>query len=178
MNFSNENVYEAIIKIKDRHIEKLENWVLVLIFIASVSIGSVVAVNDHYKPQLTELKSELKIKNKQIDGLHKQLTRTQYQLKKAKKQLASDKWKINYENWEQIRLEVEKEEIDIDFVNSELDQLVLDHLENHLAGQLMLIQTFQADINYLGFISKAYDVLNKYELYYNFGISELTGNGG
>lgn len=97
---------------------------------------------------------------------------------KAKKQLASDKWKINYENWEQIRLEVEKEEIDIDFVNSELDQLVLDHLENHLAGQLMLIQTFQADINYLGFISKAYDVLNKYELYYNFGISELTGNGG
>lgn len=86
MNFSNENVYEAIIEIKDRHVEKLEKWVLVLIFIASVSIGSVVAVNDHYKPQLTELKSELKVKNKQIDGLHKQLTRTQYQLKKAKKQ--------------------------------------------------------------------------------------------
>nr|WP_258854028.1 hypothetical protein [Streptococcus uberis] len=49
-------------------------------------MGSVVAVNDHYKPQLTELKSELKIKNKQIDGLHQQLRRTQYQLKKAKKQ--------------------------------------------------------------------------------------------
>lgn len=88
---------------------------------------------------------------------------------KIKKRLASDKWKINYENWEQIRLEVEKEEINIDEVNRELDKLVLDHLENHLAGQLMLIQTFQADINYLGFISKAYDVLNKYELYYNFG---------
>lgn len=86
MNFSNENVYEAIIEIKDRHIEKLENLVLVLIFIASVSIGSVVAVNDHYKPQITELKSELKVKNKQIDGLHKQLTRTQYQLKKAREQ--------------------------------------------------------------------------------------------
>lgn len=86
MNFSNENVYEAIIEIKDRHIEKLENWVLVLIFIASISIGSVVAVNDHYKPQLTELKSELKVKNKQIDGLHKQLRRTQYQLKKAREQ--------------------------------------------------------------------------------------------
>ena len=88
---------------------------------------------------------------------------------KAKKQLASDKWKINYENWEQIRLEVDKEEIDIDFVNSKLDQLALDHLENHLASQLMVIQTFQADIDYLGFISKAYDILNKYELYYNFG---------
>lgn len=86
MNFSNGNVYEAIIEIKDRHIKKLENWVLVLIFIASVSIGSLVAVNDHYKPQLTELKSELKTKNKQIDGLHKQLRRTQYQLKKAREQ--------------------------------------------------------------------------------------------
>lgn len=86
MNFSNENMYKAIIEIKDRHIEKLENWVLVLIFIASVSIGSVVAVNDHYKPQLTELKSELKTKNKQIDGLHNQLTRTQYQLKRAREQ--------------------------------------------------------------------------------------------
>lgn len=94
MNFSNENVYEAIIEIKDRHIEKLENWVLVLIFIASVSIGSVVAVNDHYKPQLTELKSELKIKNKQIDGLHKQLQRTQYQLKRAKKQNVEQTQKI------------------------------------------------------------------------------------
>lgn len=94
MNFSNENVYEAIIEIKDRHIEKLENWVLVLIFIASISIGSVVAVNDHYKPQLTELKSELKIKNKQIDGLHNQLTRTQYQLKRAKKQNVEQTQKI------------------------------------------------------------------------------------
>ncbi|WP_203261296.1 hypothetical protein [Streptococcus uberis] len=86
MNFSNENVYEAIIEIKDRHIEKLEKWVFVLIFITSISIGSVVAVNDHYKPQLTQLKSEIKVKNKQIDGLHKQLKRTQYQLKRAKKQ--------------------------------------------------------------------------------------------
>ena len=88
---------------------------------------------------------------------------------KTKKQLASDKWKIDYEKWEQIRIESEKEEIDIDFVNSKLDQLALDHLENHLASQLMVIQTFQADVNYLGFISEAYDILNKYELYYNFG---------
>ncbi|WP_457778071.1 hypothetical protein [Streptococcus uberis] len=67
---------------------------LVLIFIASVSIGSVVAVNDHYKPQLTELKSELKIKNKQIDGLHKQLRRTQYQLKRAREQNKEQTQKI------------------------------------------------------------------------------------
>lgn len=86
MNFSNENVYEAIIEIQDRHIEKLEKWVFVLIFITSISIGSVVAVNDHYQPQITDLKSELKVKNKQIDGLHNQLRRTQHQLKKAKEQ--------------------------------------------------------------------------------------------
>lgn len=95
MNFSNENVYEAIIEIKDRHIEKLEKWVFALIFITSISIGSVVAVNDHYKPQLTELKSELKTKNKQIDGLHKQLTRTQYQLKKTREQNVEQTQKIS-----------------------------------------------------------------------------------
>lgn len=94
MNFSNENVYEAIIEIQDRHIEKLEKWVFILIFIISISIGSVFAVNDHYKPQLTELKSELKTKNKQIDALHKQLTRTQYQLKRAKKQNVEQTQKI------------------------------------------------------------------------------------
>lgn len=94
MNFSNENVYEAIIEIKDRHIEKLEKWVFVLIFITSISIGSVVAVNDHYQYQITQLKSEIKVKNKQIDGLHKQLRRTQYQLKKAKKQNVEQTQKI------------------------------------------------------------------------------------
>lgn len=94
MNFSNENVYEAIIEIQDRRIEKLENWVFVLIFITSISIGSVVAVNDHYKPQITQLKSELKVKNKQIDGLHKQLRRTQYQLKRSREQNVEQTQKI------------------------------------------------------------------------------------
>ncbi|KKF49714.1 membrane protein [Streptococcus uberis S6261] len=86
MNFSNENMYKAIIEIQDRLIEKLNRWMLVLTLIAIISIGSVVAVNDHYQYQITHIKSELKVKNKQIDGLHKQLTRTQYQLKRAKKQ--------------------------------------------------------------------------------------------
>lgn len=88
MNFSNENMYKAIIEIQDRHIEKLEKLVFVLIFITSISIGSVVAVNDNYKPQITHIKSELKEKNKQIDGLHKQLRRTQYQLKKVSEESA------------------------------------------------------------------------------------------
>lgn len=95
MNFSNENVYKAIIEIQDRHIEKLEKWVFVLIFITSISIGSVVAVNDHYHYQITHIKSELKEKNKQIKGLHNQLTRTQYQLKRAKKQNVEQTQKIS-----------------------------------------------------------------------------------
>lgn len=86
MNISNENVYKAMIEIQDRHIEKLNKWMLALTLITSISIGSVVAVNDHYKPQITQLKSELKVKQKQIDALHKQLRRTQYQLKKAREQ--------------------------------------------------------------------------------------------
>lgn len=86
MNFSNENVYKAIIEIQDRLIEKLNKWMLVLTLIAIISIGSVVAVNDHYQYQITHIKSELKVKNKQIDGLHKQLRRTQYQLKRSREQ--------------------------------------------------------------------------------------------
>lgn len=86
MSFSNENVYEAMIEIQDRHIEKLNKWMLVLTFIASISIGSVVAVNDHYQHQITHIKSELKVKNEQLNGLHNQLRRTQYQLKKAREQ--------------------------------------------------------------------------------------------
>lgn len=88
MNFSNENVYEAIIEIQDRLIEKLNKWMLVLTLIAIISIGSVVAVNDHYQYQITHIKSELKTKNKQIDGLHQQLRRTQYQLKKVSEESA------------------------------------------------------------------------------------------
>lgn len=94
MNFSNENMYKAIIEIQDRLIEKLNRWMLVLTLIAIISIGSVVAVNDHYQYQITHIKSELKVKNKQIDGLHNQLTRTQYQLKKAKKQNVGQTQKI------------------------------------------------------------------------------------
>lgn len=40
------------------------------------------------------LVNQIEVKNKQIDGLHKQLTRTQYQLKKAKKQNVEQTQKI------------------------------------------------------------------------------------
>lgn len=75
-------------------------------------------------------------------------------------------------HWETPREPQVKEEIDIDSVNSELDELALQHLENHLSTQLIAINFFEANIDLLRFISNAYDILNKYEIYYNFGVSE------
>lgn len=40
------------------------------------------------------LVNQIEVKNKQIDGLHKQLTRTQYQLKRSKKQNVEQTQKI------------------------------------------------------------------------------------
>lgn len=40
------------------------------------------------------LVNQIEVKNKQLDGLHKQLRRTQYQLKKAKKQNVEQTQKI------------------------------------------------------------------------------------
>ncbi|MCK1215647.1 hypothetical protein [Streptococcus uberis] len=40
------------------------------------------------------LVNQIEVKNKQIDGLHKQLQRTQYQLKRAKKQNVEQTQKI------------------------------------------------------------------------------------
>lgn len=89
---------------------------------------------------------------------------------KTKKQLVADTWTIDSDNWELPRVYEEKELIDIDAVNNTLDELALQHLENHLKSQLLAIHYFEADINFLAFISKAYDILNQYELDYNFGV--------
>lgn len=64
----------------------------------------------------------------------------------------------------------EKEEIDIDKVNAELDQMALNHLEKHLASQLILIQFFNADIDLKSFITKCHKVLDDYLLMYNFAV--------
>lgn len=75
-------------------------------------------------------------------------------------------------SWTLPREEKPKEEINIDEVNKELDEMALNHLENHLRSQLVLINFFDADIDLSSFISKAYEILNQYEIYYNFGVSE------
>lgn len=94
MNFSNGNVYEAIIEIKDRYIYKLEDWLLIATLFAGLSTTCFASALYDDQHQITHIKSELRTKNKQIDGLHNQLTRTQYQLKKAKKQNVEQTQKI------------------------------------------------------------------------------------
>lgn len=87
--------------------------------------------------------------------------------------------KIEYRETDELNLDfdwvmptkpVEKEKIDIDQVNAELDQMVIDHLENHLANQLVLIEYFNADIDLLNFITKCHKVLDDYLLMYNFAV--------
>ncbi|GET83696.1 N-6 DNA methylase [Streptococcus dysgalactiae subsp. equisimilis] len=93
---------------------------------------------------------------------------------KTKRILWQEENTIDDDKWQIPRIEVEKEEINIDEVNEQLDKLVIDRLENHLASQLMVIQSFHADIDYIGFIEKCRDLLYQYELYYNFGVERGT----
>ncbi|MFS5674368.1 hypothetical protein V2V72_07745 [Streptococcus agalactiae] len=67
-------------------------WLIINSLLAGVVIGLLIinttltAVFVEEIKLNKELKSELKVKDKQIDGLHEQLRRTQYQLKKASEQ--------------------------------------------------------------------------------------------
>ena len=75
-------------------------------------------------------------------------------------------------HWETPREPQVKEEINIDAVNKELDDLAVNHLEKHLMSNLLIIQHFQADIDYLTFIRRCRDLLDQYETYYRFGAPE------
>lgn len=72
--------------------------------------------------------------------------------------------------WVAPRKPVEKEEIDIDQANAELDQMAINHLEKHLASQLISIQFFNADIDLKSFIIKCHKILDDYLLMYNFAV--------
>ncbi|MGT2959329.1 hypothetical protein A9Q68_10115 [Streptococcus bovimastitidis] len=53
---------------------KTEVLNIIAIVFASLSLGMSIAESKKQN-EITELKSELKVKNKQIDGLHKQVSR-------------------------------------------------------------------------------------------------------
>ncbi|MCK1226252.1 hypothetical protein [Streptococcus uberis] len=73
----------------------IEMLTLVLVLLGGGGALGKTISDVHYQPQITQLKSELKVKNKQIDGLHKQLTRTQYQLKRSREQNVEQTQKIS-----------------------------------------------------------------------------------
>ena len=77
-----------------------------------------------------------------------------------------DKWSIP-------TIPKEKEIIDIDAINSSLDELVVSRLENHLKITLGLIREFRADIDYLGFIDRVESLCQEYRLAYNFGVNSF-----
>lgn len=108
-------------------------------------------------------------KEKQSDNLYKEI----YDCK-TKKIVLNQETTLEPDNsWVTLREEVKKEEIDIDAVNKELDDITIQKLKNHLAANLMLIQTFNADIDYLGFIQRARDVLTDYELHYKLSVQQV-----
>lgn len=72
--------------------------------------------------------------------------------------------------WHLPNKPIEKEKIDIDFVNRELDEIALKNLKQHLASQLLAVQIFEADIDYLGFIERCRELLTQYELEYSFEV--------
>ena len=73
-------------------------------------------------------------------------------------------------SWDLPKKPIKKEKINIDCVNRELDELALMNLKQHLASQLLAIQVFEADIDYLDFIARCRDLLTQYELEYNFEV--------
>lgn len=86
MAYSNKEVYEAIIEIRDRTIYKLQLILMLTVCFVCIAAAVVSATSYNTNKQIDHLKSELKTKDKQIDGLHGQLRRTQYQLKKVSEQ--------------------------------------------------------------------------------------------
>ena len=77
----------------------------------------------------------------------------------------------NDDKWSTPTKPVEREAIDIDFINQDLDRMVLRNLENHLQSTLGIIREFNADIDYLGFIGKVESLCQEYRLAYNFGVN-------
>lgn len=76
----------------DKIIRSLNRFFIICVLLAFINLTSVVCETyidfKNNESRIIKLEKRLKVKNKQIDGLHKQLTRTQYQLKKVSEESA------------------------------------------------------------------------------------------
>ena len=73
------------------------------------------------------------------------------------------------EKWLTPSKPVEREIVNIDEINNNLDNLVLSRLDNHLKVTLGLIREFHVDIDYIAFIDKVEQMCQEYRLMYMFG---------
>lgn len=82
----------------DKITRSLNRFFTICVLLAFINLTSVVCETyvdfKNNESRIIKLEKRLKVKNKQIDGLHKQLTRTQYQLKKAREQNQEQTQKI------------------------------------------------------------------------------------
>lgn len=81
-----------------------------------------------------------------------------------------DKWTVESLHWETAHEPVEDEisNIDISELNTELDDMMLDNLKNHLAMKLMTYQLFGDNDNVIEWIEQARDILLEFELEFQF----------
>ena len=92
----------------------------------------------------------------------------------AKKEIVYSEICTNKDDkWSTPTIPQEKEIIDIDAINSSLDELVISRLENHLKVTLGLIREFKADIDYLSFIDRVESLCQEYRLAYSFGVNSF-----
>lgn len=81
-----------------------------------------------------------------------------------------DEWTVEPLHWETAHEPVEDEisNIDISELNTELDDMMLDNLKNHLAMKLMTYQLFGDNDNVIEWIEQARDILLEFELEFQF----------
>lgn len=74
-----------------------------------------------------------------------------------------EKSSIEPDTWSVLRIETEKEKINIDEVNKSIEKSTLERLELSLDLNLLVLRDFNADIDFMGLLAAIRNICNKYE---------------
>lgn len=98
-------------------------------------------------------------KEKTTNEVHKEI----YNCKK-KQILKEEKGKIvKGEKWEQAKIEIEREEVNIDEISASCQEHLIDFVEKRISLDVFLVKELNANINVLDTIKKVKEICNKYE---------------
>lgn len=100
---------------------------------------------------------------------HKQNTTVKNSIYDCKTQTerCSGTFELNEQyDWETAKDTIQKGKINIDDVNAQLDMQILKQLDAHMGVQLMLINTFNANIDFGGFVQNVHSICNRREREY------------